>query len=177
MPPPCPLFPHRCHIEGYTTVYILQDLVLCKVGKKQMCGTVEQAVAKLLTTSIYYTITSVLALAVESYSASITPNHYLTALLPYFTCESTGYDETKDCKRLLAEIQQTHLLNLSLSFTVMYPFTFSYLATKVLHDKFNACKFVTIYLRKYSASPCHDQAGSISAISDITLLARRGVKN
>ena len=84
-----------------------------------MCGTVEQAVAKLLTTSIYYTITSVLALAVESYSASITPNHYLTALLPYFTCESTGYDETKDCKRLLAEIQQTHLLNLSLSFTVM----------------------------------------------------------
>ena len=35
---------------------------------------------------------------------------------------------------------------------VVYPFTFSYLATKVLHDKFNACKFVTIYLRKYSAS-------------------------
>ena len=84
-----------------------------------MCGPAEQAVAKLLTTSIYYTITSVLALAVESYSTSITPNYYLTALLPYFTCESTGYDETKNCKRFLAEIQQTHLLKLSFAFSEM----------------------------------------------------------
>ena len=76
---------------------------------KQRCGAAELAVAKLLTTSVYITISMVLALSVNSFSSSVTPNFYLIALLPYFTCESTGHGEAKNCQQFLSDIQQPGL--------------------------------------------------------------------
>lgn len=98
---------------------LLQDLILTTVKEKR-CGTAELAETKLLTILIYFTMTTVIVFTIESYISSVTPNLYLSALLPYFTCESTGYDESKDCTRLLSEVQQPHLFNLSVAFILIF---------------------------------------------------------
>lgn len=43
----------------------------------------------------------------------MTPNLYLSALLPYFACESRGQGVDRDCQALLSEIQHPHMANLA----------------------------------------------------------------
>lgn len=73
---------------------------------------------KLLVIAIYFILVTVLGLVVQIYNASLTPNRYLGVLVPYFSCESTGHDESRDCRSLLSELQQTHLFNLSMTYVI-----------------------------------------------------------
>lgn len=107
-------------LYGYL-VLCLQDLIWTKVGnsKKQGSNVAKWAEVKLLTILVYYIITTVISLVLLSYTSSITPNLYLGALFPYFTCESTGHDESKDCTHLLSKVQQPQLFNLSRALSVL----------------------------------------------------------
>ena len=73
---------------------------------------------KLLVIVMYAIFVTVLGLALQIYNASLTPDQYLSALVPYFSCESTGHDETRDCKSLLSELQQTSLFHLSTTYFI-----------------------------------------------------------
>lgn len=97
----------------------MQDLIW---RKKRKCGPAELAEAKLLTILVYFIFSSVITLAIESYTSSLTPDLYLTALLPYFICESTEASESSDCAHLLSELQQPQLFNLSRALTVISGF-------------------------------------------------------
>ncbi len=97
--------------------------MLKKVGKtKDKFGAAEKAEAKLLAVLVYFIIITILSLASDSFSASVTPRLYLNALFPYFTCESQGRDDSGECQALLAQVQQRDLFNASIALTVMIGF-------------------------------------------------------
>lgn len=78
-------------------------------------GTAHKAEVRLLTILLYFILLTVIALALQSFLTAITPNLYLNALLPYFTCESAGQGINEDCRELLSGIQRTDIFNLSLT--------------------------------------------------------------
>ena len=98
----------------------LQDLIWKKGGKQNRCDSAKLAEVKLLMILVYFVCTAIVALAFLSYTSTVSVNLYLNALLPYFTCESTGYDESKDCTPLLSEVQRPQLFDLSWALSVLY---------------------------------------------------------
>ncbi len=89
---------------------------------KDRLGASERAEMKLLAILIYFIINSQIAFYVESFMVSVTPHHYLNALLPYFACESSGRDNGSDCHRLLLEVQQQDIFNLYIVVLVLSGF-------------------------------------------------------
>jgi hypothetical protein len=100
----------------------LQELILKNVGKTRKFGVAHQAELKLLSISFYFVAVTVIALAIDSFVTSITPSLYANALLPYFTCESTGLENNDSCQPLLSSVQRIDVFHLSLSFTFLSGF-------------------------------------------------------
>lgn len=96
-----------------------------KAGEQQTCSKILNiAEIKLLIILLYFILISIIVLVVESFPTSVTPKLYLSALLPYFTCESTGVHEGKDCESLLPYETQLHfykLLVVSMIFSRLLP--------------------------------------------------------
>lgn len=94
-----------------------------KIGNtKEKFGAAQLAELKLLTVLIYFICLTVMALTIDSYTTSVTPNRYLQALLPYFACESTGSNSSRDCQNLLFDVQQQSVFNLSVSLVLLVGF-------------------------------------------------------
>lgn len=87
--------------------------------KLLIAGTAE---LKLLLVIVYFTIVNMLSMVIETLFTVVTPRRYLIALLPYFTCESTGQSSNKDCQRFLSIVQQPFLFSLSLVLMVLIGF-------------------------------------------------------
>ena len=94
-----------------------------KKERKRKCGPAEFAEIKLLAILPYYILGAVIILTTQSFTAAITPRVYLTALLPYSACESTGVNATKDCESLLSQVQQPQLFNLSVAHIIILSFS------------------------------------------------------
>lgn len=90
--------------------------------KNKLLGTAEKVEIKLLIILFYFIVISVLSLATDSFSVSVTPMLYFQALLPYFACESKGRDDDGECQYLLAQVKQQHLYNTSLAYLVTIGF-------------------------------------------------------
>ena len=97
--------------------FLLKDLIIDKRKRKKRIkfGKAEQAEVKLLGVIIYFTTITVLSFALDSYTTAVTPNLYLNALLPYFSCESAGQESNRDCQRFLEDVQQPNLVNLTVA--------------------------------------------------------------
>lgn len=85
-------------------------------GKLIKFGAAHQAELKLITILLYFIALTVVTLAVETFITSFTPGLYLNALLPYFTCESTGQDANSDCQIFLSNVRRTDVFHLSVAF-------------------------------------------------------------
>ena len=79
-------------------------------------STAHRANLKLITILLYFLVLTVITLVIDIISTSLTPNLYLGALLPYFTCESFGQGGERDCQRLLSRVQKPRFVNLSVAF-------------------------------------------------------------
>ncbi len=85
-------------------------------------GVAHQAEVKLLSVLVYFIVIYVMGLALDTYRTSITPNLYLSVLLPYFTCESAGLDSGRDCQRLLSDVQRPDVFNAWVAFAFLIEF-------------------------------------------------------
>lgn len=99
--------------------FYMQDLILNNVGNNAKFGAAHQAEIKLLFVLVYFIASTITILILDSFTTSLTPNLYLSVLLPYFACESTGQGTNDDCHNLLARVQQPHLFNLSVATVVL----------------------------------------------------------
>ena len=88
-------------------------------GRRKKFGVAQKAELKLLTVLVYFIVATVTGLALDSYVSGVTPELYLTALIPYFTCESNGNDPSRDCQSLLSNLRNLHILRLSVAFVLM----------------------------------------------------------
>ena len=101
-------------------IMCMQELIVkAASGRKKKFGAAQKAELKLLTVLVYFIVATVTGLAQDSYLSGVTPEFYLTALIPYFTCESNGNDPSRDCQSLLSNIQNLHFFRLSVAFILM----------------------------------------------------------
>lgn len=116
-------FSHYCYysiVLANSLFPPIQKLILKNIRKiKDKFGSAELAELKLLTVLVYFILITVFLLATNSYSTTVTPDLYLNALIPYFTCESLGVGGNRNCQALLSEVQQPHLYNLSVAIVVL----------------------------------------------------------
>ena len=87
--------------------------------KRKKIGVAQKAELKLLTVLVYFIVFAVTRLALDSYVSGVTPELYLTALIPYFTCESNGNDPSRDCQSLLSNLRNLHIFHLSVAFVLL----------------------------------------------------------
>ena len=73
---------------------------------------------KLIAILLYFLFLTIIILVIDTVSTALTPNLYLGALFPYFTCESFG-DADRDCRSLLSRVQRPDFFNLSLAFSFL----------------------------------------------------------
>ncbi len=86
-----------------------------KVAAHQEIGAIGWAEIKLLAVVAFFLILGPLPMIVENSQVSISPEHFLSALLPYFICESVGVEAGKDCQELLDGVRMPHFFNISMA--------------------------------------------------------------
>ncbi len=83
------------------------------MSAKQKTGAIAWAEIKLLIVVIYFIITILLNIIVDISVTSISPEQLLSAVLPYFTCESIGIETGReDCQELLEGVRMPHFFNI-----------------------------------------------------------------